>query len=37
MRSADIRAHGLDEKIGIPEFHAGADFWYRMLKTLSSN
>lgn len=35
MRSSDIRAHGLDEKIGIAEFHAGTEFWYRMLKTLS--
>lgn len=35
MRSQDIRAHGLDEKIGIEEFHAGNEFWYRMLKTLS--
>ena len=35
MRSSDIRAHGLDEKIGVAEFHAGTEFWYRMLKTLS--
>jgi acetylornithine deacetylase/succinyl-diaminopimelate desuccinylase-like protein len=35
MRSSDIRAHGLDEKIGIAEFHAGTEFWYRMLTTLS--
>jgi acetylornithine deacetylase/succinyl-diaminopimelate desuccinylase-like protein len=35
MRSSDIRAHGLDEKIGIAEFHEGTEFWYRMLKTLS--
>lgn len=36
MRLSDIRAHGLDEKIGIAEFHQGAEFWYHMLKTLSS-
>jgi acetylornithine deacetylase/succinyl-diaminopimelate desuccinylase-like protein len=35
MRTSDIRAHGLDEKIGIAEFHAGTEFWYRMLTTLS--
>jgi acetylornithine deacetylase/succinyl-diaminopimelate desuccinylase-like protein len=35
MRSADIRAHGLDEKIGIAEFHQGTEFWYQMLKVLS--
>ena len=35
MRAGDIRAHGLDEKIGIHEFHQGADFWYHILKTLS--
>ncbi len=35
MRPGDIRAHGLDEKIGIAEFHAGAEFWYQMLKKLS--
>jgi len=35
MRPGDIRAHGLDEKIGMAEFHAGTEFWYQMLKTLS--
>lgn len=35
MRIEDIRAHGLDEKIGIAEFHTGNEFWYRLLKTLS--
>lgn len=35
MRPEDIRAHGLDAKIGIAEFHAGTEFWYQMLKTLS--
>lgn len=35
MRPGDVRAHGLNEKIGIKEFHQGNEFWYRMLKTLS--
>lgn len=35
MRSSDVRAHGLDEKIGIAEFHEGTEFWYKMLKALS--
>ena len=35
MRPGDIRAHGLDEKIGVAEFHEGTEFWYQMLKTLS--
>lgn len=37
MRKSDSRAHGLDEKIGIGEFHDGADFWYAMLKHLSQD
>jgi len=32
----DVRAHGLNERIGIKEFHEGVEFWYRMLKRLSS-
>jgi acetylornithine deacetylase/succinyl-diaminopimelate desuccinylase-like protein len=35
MRPGDIRAHGLDEKIGIAEFHQGTEYWYQMLKVLS--
>ena len=35
MHPDDIRAHGLDEKIGIEQFHEGAEFWYRMLKAFS--
>ena len=31
----DIRSHGLDEKIGIRQFHEGTKFWYRMLKEFS--
>lgn len=36
MKPDEVRAHGLDEKIGISQFHEGTEFWYRMLKTLSS-
>jgi acetylornithine deacetylase/succinyl-diaminopimelate desuccinylase-like protein len=35
IKPTEIRAHGLDEKIGIREFHEGAEFWYRMLRELS--
>ena len=35
MRPGDVRAHGLNEKVGIKEFHEGNEFWYRMLKVLS--
>jgi acetylornithine deacetylase/succinyl-diaminopimelate desuccinylase-like protein len=35
IKPAQIRAHGLHEKIGIREFHEGAEFWYRMLRELS--
>ena len=35
MRPGDIRAHGLDEKIGMADFHRGTAYWYRMLTTLS--
>ncbi|MDT8322387.1 MAG: M20/M25/M40 family metallo-hydrolase, partial [Xanthomonadales bacterium] len=36
MKPDEARAHGLDEKIGVRAFHEGTEFWYRMLKTLSS-
>ena len=32
----DNRAHGLDERVGVKEFHDAVEFWYRMLKTVSS-
>lgn len=35
MHPDDVRAHGLDEKIGIAQFHEGTEFWYRMLRELS--
>jgi len=34
-RPEDMRAHGLDEKVGIAEFHQGTEYWYHMLKELS--
>ena len=36
LKPDEARAHGLDEKIGVRAFHEGTEFWYRMLKTLSS-
>jgi acetylornithine deacetylase/succinyl-diaminopimelate desuccinylase-like protein len=35
MKADEVRAHGLDEKIAVAQFHAGAEFWYRMLKEFS--
>lgn len=32
----DMRAHGLDERVGIEEFHRAVEFWYRMLRRLAS-
>ncbi|HJO04954.1 MAG TPA: M20/M25/M40 family metallo-hydrolase [Acidobacteriota bacterium] len=32
----DSRAHGLDERVGVKEFHDAIEFWYRMLKRVSS-
>jgi acetylornithine deacetylase/succinyl-diaminopimelate desuccinylase-like protein len=31
----DMRAHGRDERIGVQAFRDSAEFWYRMVKTLS--
>jgi acetylornithine deacetylase/succinyl-diaminopimelate desuccinylase-like protein len=31
----DMRAHGLDERLGIFEFHESVDYWYEMLKTFA--
>ncbi len=33
-RPDDVRAHGLDERIGVSEYHAAVEFWYCMLKRL---
>ena len=30
----DIRAHGLDERIGIEEFHWAVDYWYRLMRRM---
>lgn len=32
----DARAHGQNERVGVGEFFAAQEFWYRMLKALSS-
>ncbi len=31
----DVRAHGLDERVGVAEFHDAVEFWYRLLKRLA--
>jgi acetylornithine deacetylase/succinyl-diaminopimelate desuccinylase-like protein len=31
----DVRAHGRDERVGIAAYHDAAEFWYRMLRTLT--
>lgn len=35
-RPGDIRAHGLDERIGVEEFHDAVEFWYRLLRSVAS-
>jgi acetylornithine deacetylase/succinyl-diaminopimelate desuccinylase-like protein len=32
----DIRAHGRDERLGIDSYYKGVDFYYRFLKTVTS-
>ena len=32
----DVRAHGRDERIGVKEFHEASQFWYDLVKTLTS-
>jgi acetylornithine deacetylase/succinyl-diaminopimelate desuccinylase-like protein len=32
---SDYRAHGLDERIGIPQLYDGREFMYRMVKALA--
>jgi acetylornithine deacetylase/succinyl-diaminopimelate desuccinylase-like protein len=32
----DIRWHGRDERVGVREFHEAAEFWYEVVKALSS-
>jgi acetylornithine deacetylase/succinyl-diaminopimelate desuccinylase-like protein len=35
-RIDDIRAHGRDERIGVKAYHDAAEYWYQLVKTLSS-
>lgn len=32
----DVRAHGRDERVGVESFHEGVEFYYRLIKALSS-
>ena len=32
----DVRAHGKDERVSVASFHEGVDFYYRLIKALSS-
>ena len=32
----DSRAHGRDERIAVKAYHDAAQFWYQLVKTLSS-
>jgi len=32
----DSRAHGRDERVGVKEFHQAAEYWYDLVKQLSS-
>jgi acetylornithine deacetylase/succinyl-diaminopimelate desuccinylase-like protein len=34
-KPGESRSHGLDERIGIREFHESVEFWYQMLKVLA--
>lgn len=34
-KPGEYRAHGLDEKVGVREFHESVSFWYRMLRDLA--
>jgi acetylornithine deacetylase/succinyl-diaminopimelate desuccinylase-like protein len=31
----DVRAHGLDERVGVKEFHEAVEFWYRLLRSVA--
>ena len=35
MRSADIFAHGLNERIRVEDFYKGLDHWYLVMKKLA--
>lgn len=32
----DARAHGRDERVGVKEYHQAAEYWYELVKQLSS-
>lgn len=32
----DARAHGRDERVGVKEYHMAAEYWYELVKRLSS-
>ena len=32
----DVRAHGKDERVGVESFHDGVEFYYRLIKAISS-
>jgi acetylornithine deacetylase/succinyl-diaminopimelate desuccinylase-like protein len=32
----DARAHGRDERVGVKEYHLAAEYWYELVKRLSS-
>ena len=34
-KESDLRAHGLNERIGVREFHESVAFWYQLLKLLA--
>jgi acetylornithine deacetylase/succinyl-diaminopimelate desuccinylase-like protein len=33
----DVRAHGRDERVGVKAFHEAAEYWYRLVRALSSD
>jgi acetylornithine deacetylase/succinyl-diaminopimelate desuccinylase-like protein len=33
----DVRAHGRDERVGVKAFHDAAEYWYRLVRALSSD
>jgi acetylornithine deacetylase/succinyl-diaminopimelate desuccinylase-like protein len=35
-RIDDVREHGRDERIRVRSFHDAAEFWYQLVKVLSS-
>ena len=35
-RIDDVRAHGRDERVGVKAFHEASQFWYELVKALTS-